>query len=350
MIKTLANGLVFLAVIAIGFVAAAKEEHPMGLLAVSAGDNVVVADPSTGLTKAFPTGPVAWLFPAPGGILYAPDLMNGATTVINLRTQTVQDTLDGVTMPHFGDLIDRYLVVSRQMLVMSYPERAVMGRVEASFTHPWQVQILAGNTIALVLERRPEGGGDVWMTAVKLDEGRVVYRQALGGDVRQFALSENLGVLALADAENRQVLVVEPATLAPIASFKVESRPMDLSFALGGSMLVVAVARDDGGGELKIWKIKANKENTLELAKNWTLPLAGRPVRLVPSPDGRHVAVGSESQTLEVFDIDKREIISTAEIGDSPRDVVWCDPSTEGPSLPQWSNEKPPEMDFGAKR
>ena len=320
----------------------------MGVVAASAGEKVVLVDPQSGAFKEFRTGPVAWLFPAPGGILFAPDLVAGSTTVINVRTQMVQDEMDGITMPHFGDLSDRYLAVSRSMLVMSYPERAVVKRLEAEFRYPWQVEIVGGTTIAFVLDRHPTEPGEVWMTAVKLDEGRTVYRQALAGDVRHFALSEKLGVVALADAENRQVLLVQPATLTPIAGFKVDGRPMDLVFADDGTMLVVVVDGESGGDKIKFWKIKADKKEGLHLAKTWAAALAGRPQRVAVSPDGQHVAVGSEAEMLEVFSVDKHTLVTAVELPDVPRDVVWCDPSVEGPSLPEWSDEKPPEMEFGS--
>ena len=51
-------------------------------------------------TRPLTTGPVAWLFPAPGGVLFAPDLVHGSTAVIDLRTQTAGEPLT----------IERYVV------------------------------------------------------------------------------------------------------------------------------------------------------------------------------------------------------------------------------------------------
>ena len=168
----------------------AKEKHPpMGLVAVSCGEVVVLVDPATGITRSIPSGPVAWLFPAPGGTLFAPDLVNGKTTVVDLRTQSAGEAIDGVTMPHFGSLADRYVVVSNQILVVSYPERALMNRYEIAFESPWLVEVAVDNTVLLVLERDPAGAGPAAMVAVNLSEGRLVYRRPLGSDVRHFALS-----------------------------------------------------------------------------------------------------------------------------------------------------------------
>ncbi len=46
--------------------ALAKDNPPMGMVGVSAGDVVVLVDPASGAQKSISTGPVGWLFPAPG--------------------------------------------------------------------------------------------------------------------------------------------------------------------------------------------------------------------------------------------------------------------------------------------
>jgi hypothetical protein len=33
----------------------------------------------------------------------------------------------------------------------------------------------------------------------------------------------------------------------------------------------------------------------------------------------------------------------------APRDLVWCDPSREGPLLPDWSDDDPPELRLGPR-
>ena len=63
-------------------------------------------------------------------------------------------------MPRFGSLTDRYLVVAKHLLVVSYPERALMNSFDIAFHHPWQVEVVADNTILLVLERFPIGDGE----------------------------------------------------------------------------------------------------------------------------------------------------------------------------------------------
>ena len=327
----------------------AKDSLPVGIVTASAGDFVVMVDPTTGNSRSIPSGPVAWLFPAPGGILFAPDLVNSRTTVLDLRTMTPKDSIPGVTMPRFGTLSDRYLVLAQQLLVMSYPDRALMNRFEISFARPWQAAVLADNTVLLVLERLPDAGSEASMTAVNLGEGRLVYRLPLGGDVRHFAISISLGLMALAQAEGDQVIVVDPATLKPVTAFPTDGTPVDLVFADDGTTLVTAVERSDGGGDLLIWKLKEEKKEGLQKKKEWTVSLAAAPVRLAVSPDGRHVAVGLVNGELQIVGVDSRTVVATANLLAAPRDVVWCDPSIEGPLLPDWSDDDEPTLGLGGR-
>jgi len=331
-------------------IAAAKDDPPVGIVAASAGNDVVLVDPTTGDSRSVPAGPVAWLFPAPGGILFAPDLVNSRTTVLDLRNLSVREPLLGVTMPHFGTLSDRYLVLAKQLLVMSYPERALMNRFEISFEHPWQVAVLADNTVLMVLERLPDAGSEASLTAVNLGEGRLVYRRPMEGDVRHFALSVSLGVMALAQAEGNQVILVDPATLTPAVAFSTTGKPVDLVFAEDDSTLVIAVERPDGGGEILIWKIKLDKKEGLQKKKEWTIPLAASPVRLARSPDGRHVAAGLSSGELQIVELENRIPVASADLRVAPRDVVWCDPSIDGPLLPDWSDDDAPTLNLGGRR
>jgi hypothetical protein len=327
-------------------VAAGDAGTPTGIIAASVGDEVVLADPATGATSALATGPVAWLFPAPGGILFAPDLVHGSTAVIDLRTQTAGVPLAGVTMPRFGQLTDRYVVVSGQVLVVSYPERALMNRFELAFERPWQVAVAADNSVLLVLEREPEGEGGAVFSAVNLGDGRLVYRRPLEGDVRQFALSPTLGVVAFADRAAGRVVLAEPASLARQAVFDAAGRPADLAFVGDGSTLTVAAASDTGG-TLHIWKLTRKKERPIEIRKSWQLPLAAAPLRLAASPDGRFVAVALADGRLHVVDVAERLPVRSVELGAPPRDLVWCDPTIPGPSLPVWSDTAPPSLDLG---
>ncbi len=348
MIMILRHACVFCLSLALGLSAvwAKKESPPVGLIAVSGGDVVVLVDPTLGNALSIPTGPVAWLFPAPGGTLFAPDLVHGKTTVVDLRTARKLDTIDGITMPHFGDFSDRYVVLGKRVLVVSYPERAVIDIFDVRFEHPWQVAVVAGNTVLVVLERSPDGASVPVVTAMNLGNGKVSYRRPMSGDVRHFAISPRLGVIALADAGSGQVLLTDPATFSLRAAFPVIGKPVDLVFAAGGTFLVVALEREDGGGELAIWKIKGDKKQGLQRKKEWTVPLAGPPVRIAVSPDERDVAVGLATAELQIIRIENQEFLASADLPAAPRDVVWCDPSTEGPLVPEWSDDNEPAPDL----
>ncbi len=329
--------------------AQAKDDGAPGLIAASAGESVALVDPLTGAVRSIPAGPVAWLFPAPGGTLFAPDLVNGTTTVIDLNALAVRERLNGVTMPHFGDLPDRYLVVAHQLLIMSYPERALMNRYEIDFRHPWQVAIIADNTVLLVLERDPVGEGQTAMVAVNLGDGRMVYRRPLGGDVRHFGLSPSLGLIALADAAGGQVIFTDPGTLSPQATFAVAGSPVDLVSVDGGSILAVASELPDGVGELVLWKVKAEKKTGPVIKKEWRIALDGVPVRVAASPDGKLVVVGLADGRLQIIDVDSKTLVQTAVLPAGPRDIVWCDPSLAGPLLPAWTDDEPPTLQFEGK-
>jgi len=252
-------------------------------------------------------------------------------------------------MPHFGTMTDRYVVVGGNVLVMSYPERALIDRFDLEIDHPWQVEVLADNSVLMVLERRPDGLGGTAVAALNLGGGELVYRRPLSGDVRHMAFSPLLGVMALAEASSNRVFLVDPGTLAPVAVYEVPGVPVDLAFADGGATLVVAIARDDGRGELVMWKIKTGKEG-LERKKEWIVELAGEPLRMAVSPDLRHVAVGLASASLQVVEVANQRPGATVNLPAAPRDVVWCDPAAEGPLVPEWSDKEPPQLDLGGIR
>jgi hypothetical protein len=350
MVKSAMRLCVFAIVLMCCFPAtAAKDRSPVGVVAASAGHEVFLIDPTTGGARSIATGPVAWLFPAPGGILFAPDLVNSRTTVIDLRTLSRRESISGVTMPRFGALADRYLVVAKQLLVMSYPNRALMNRFEIPFDNPWQVEVVGDDAVLFVLERQPQGGGEVQLSAVNLNGGQLVYRRPVDGDVRHFAISPALGLMALAATEAGQVILADPATLDPLDVFQTGGKPVDLVFADDGSVLVVAVEKADGEGEVLIWKFKQKKKG-LQRKKDWTVQLSGCPLRLASSPDGRHVAAGLRSGQIQIVALETKMVeAATADLGDAPRDVVWCDPSVEGPVLPDWSDDDAPTLDLGGR-
>ena len=316
--------------------APATGKSDITMLAASVGDQVVLADPSTGQTASFDTGPVGWLYPAPGGVLFAPDVINNRTTVIDMRALAVADTIDGLTMPNFGESPDRYVVLADDILVMSYPERAVMARISSEITDPWQVIMLPEDAAMLILERRPDGSTASRLTIVNLVTRRVAARRALDADYVHIASSTRLGLIALADAEHDQVRLMQPSAMVPVADHPTDGHPRDLAFVLDGMTLATALDTGSGGAlELAVFK---NGKKGLRLGKRHIVALPSAPVRIAAAPDGDRVAIALNNGAVAIVDVDHREIVRTIELAGRPRDLRWCDPAREGPVNPEWSD------------
>lgn len=317
----------------------AKDKAPTGLVAASVGERVVVADPKDGAILDFDTGMVGFLFPAPGGVLFAPDVVDGRTTVIDLRRLRVVSRLDGVTMPHFGRQDDRYLVVAGDVLLVTYPERAPLGRVEAGIASPWQVAFTRDDEVAMILDRRPDGVGGARLVSVDLVTHQVVQRVPLAGDVTRFAFSNQLGALALVDRSGTAVRLFQPANQGTVAAVDVGGTPVDAAFIANGGTLVVAAERG-AGGSLQVWKLKTSRKGvTAKLDAEASLP--SPPVRLAVDPQEAFAAVALSNGAVPVLDLGKGRQYTELVLGAAPRDLVWCDPARPGPVLPEWSDRVP---------
>jgi hypothetical protein len=329
--------------VAVGVQTAAEKPAPHpGIIAASVGQTVVLADPDGAWISEFEAGTVGWLYEAPGGTLFAPDLVSGRTTVLDLIGRRVAESFDGVTMPCFGPSPDRYAVVAGDVLVVSYPERSPIARIDAGIEFPWQILVLTETTL-LALERGPDGNGEGVMTAVDLVSREVVYRRPIAGDVRRMAFSPKWGLLALADAAADAVHLVSPANLMPVLSLKTDATPCGVGFVGHGKDLVAASTNGVGGGVLRIYGLKKAKEG-LRVKKSFDVPIEGSPVRLAVSPLGTRVAVGLESGHVAIIDAKKRELTRVIKLPGIPRDVVWCDPTRPGPIVADWSDQKASEL------
>ncbi len=322
---------------------AGKPPPPPGVIAISVGEVVILVDPQTGLSSAFDSGTVGWLFEGPGGALFAPDLLAGHTTVFDLRLGVIADRFDGVTMPHFGPRSpDRYVVVAGDVLLVSYPDRAVIGRVEAGIDFPWQV-LMISDSVLMVLERGSDGTGPAVLTAVDLVNSQVVYRRSLPGRVERLALSRELGLVAIADAAAPAVALVEPATLKPVAVLPTAGPAADVVF-LAGQMTLAAVSPVDvSGGELRVWQLKA-KNGQLVVKKERSATLSDTPTRIAAFPGSDRVAIAFSGGTIDLIELEKLTVVHTIELPGTARDMVWCDPATPGPVLPTWSADEEPEL------
>ncbi len=341
--KKISSLLCAVTILSVAPPAAAKDPPHPGVIAASVGEVVVLADPVTGGTKAFESGTVGWLYEGPAGALFAPDLLAGRTTVFDLRTGVVAEILDGVTMPHFGPLkADRYVVVAGDVLMVSYPERAVIGRMKAEINHPWQV-LMISDSVLMALERGPDGEGPAVLTAVDLVSSQLVYRRALPGRVERLSLSRELGLVAVADAATSAVALVQPATLSPVAVLPIAGPATDVAFLDGRGMVAAVYPVEGSGGELRVWKLKP-KKGALIVKKEWSVSFASVPIRVVASPGLDRVAVALAEGKIDVVELEKFTVVGTIELPGVPRDVVWCDPTRPGPLLPTWSSDEPPEL------
>ncbi|MCG6964716.1 MAG: hypothetical protein LJE95_15790 [Acidobacteria bacterium] len=313
--------------------ATAKNLPPPDFVVASAGNQVVVVNPRNGATRSFEAGTVGKLFPAPGGVLFAPDLVHGKTTVLDLRRLRVADRLQGVTMPRFGPATDRYLVVAGNVLIVSYPDRATLARIPADIAHPWQVAVTEDGGTALILERLPGDHEPPVLWAIDLIERRVSLRVALPPDVHSMGFSSEHGVIALAGGST--VRVVAPATLATLLQLKVPGEAVAAAFAAHGEALLVATAAG-GTGSIQRFGLKVGHKG-LHARRLEPVRLSAAPTGMAVSPEEGWAAVATAGGGVSIVRVDKGTIEQTAQLPGTARDVVWSDPARPGPALPQWS-------------
>ena len=99
----------------------------------------------------------------------------------------------------------------------------------------------------------------------------------------------------------------------------------------------------DGGGELRLWNLKA-KKGELDVKKEQSVVFDGVPLRIAHSPAEDLVAVTFDGGRIDVLSLESLEVVRSFELPGTPRDVVWCDPSRPGPMAPEWSSDSPPEL------
>ena len=310
----------------------AKKVQPGGLLALSAGNAVVLADLRGGAVNKIETGPVGFLFPAPGGILFAPDIIHGRTTVVDLRRRRSRETLDFLRMPRFTAWKDRYLVLAGDLLMLSYPENSLIFRMKADIQSPWQLYSSEDGMSLLVLERPPDGEGPSVLTALDLGVRKEVFRKSFSADMIRFAEMSDPGVLVLADRSENQILILEPQTLVLLEVIPFGSPPTDI-VAMGHVLL--AAGGPDG---VRRWELKKSREGKLEIQELDPVLTGNVVERLAVSPDGLFFAVGGGSR-IDVYEARKLRLLRQIEIPAGMRDLVWVDPLADGPLLPLWSDQ-----------
>ncbi len=328
-------------------VEARKPVVPRGVVVMSSGEQVVLVDPASSGIRSLETGPVGFLFPAPGGVLFAPDVVNGRTAVIDIRSGRVVEMISGVTMPHFGPRKDRYLVVAGALTMVSYPERSLIFRMDGEFDLPWQVQLGPEGMTVLILERRPSGEGGTTISAVDIMHRRVVYSKVFDHDLVHFAMAPSRGVMAVIDRTAGDVVLLDSMSLIEVRRLPVPDGATDVVVLSEGKELVVAGA----SGRLLVWLLKVKKD-ALEVVIDDPIMIPGRTMRLAVGPDGRLVAAATDLGSLTIVDSKKGDVIGQWEIPKSLRDFQWVDPQVRGPLLPSWSDSGvgPEGADLGLEK
>lgn len=312
---------------------AAKPVVARGVLAMSSGDQVVIVDPGSVGIRSLETGPVGFLFPAPAAILFAPDVVNGRTTVIDLRSGRVVELISGVTMPHFGPWPDRYLVVAGALTMVSFPERSLIYRMKGAFDRPWHVRLGPEGTTVLILEREPSGIGGSTISAVDLVNRRVVFSKDFDHDLVRFAMAPESGVMAVVDQTAGDIVLLDSMTLAEMLRLPVPEGATDVVVLKEGRVLVAAGA----SGRLLRWDFKV-KSDSLEVEEDDPFIIPGRALRLAVGPDGRLVAAVTDQGLMVVIDSKKGEAVRQWEVPLPLRDLRWIDTDQAGPILPSWSD------------
>ncbi len=300
---------------------------------MSSGDQVMLVYPGKPGIRSLETGPVGFLFPSPAGILFAPDIVNGRTTVIDVSSGRVVELMSGVTMPHFGPRPDRYLVVAGALTMVSFPERSLIFRMEGAFDRPWQVELGPEGTTVLILERVPSGERGATISAVDLIHRRVVFSKEFEHDLVRFDMAPASGVMAVVDRTTGEIVLLNSMTLEEIRRLPVPDGATDVVVLKEGKELVAAGA----SGILLRWTLKV-KSDHLEVKPDDPFTIPGRALRLAVGPDGRLVAAATDQGRLVVIDSKKGDAIGQWEVPSPLRDLQWIDSDQRGPLLPSWSD------------
>jgi len=314
--------------------AGAWGKGPEGRIAVSCGEGVAIVDPADGRIVEVPTGPVGWLYPAPGGVLYAPDTRRDRTTAIDLLSGGVRERLDGVMMPVFGVEDEQYVVaVGGRVLIATYPDRLVLRDWEVPLRRPWRVRVSHDGLTLYVLDRPAKGAS---LGKVDLLSGREEVRTAVEGEPDEMILLEEAGLVAVARPGAGLVELRSGTLLNVEGGARCDGRPTGLAFD-GRAHLLVGVAGKNGGEVLR-FRIRRTAKNGLSVREKGRLELPAAPGRMAASPDGRWLAVGGADGGLWITATGLGRIERSVKVPGPVRDVVWPDLERTGPLMPEWSN------------
>lgn len=316
---------------------AALAAEPGGVLAASCGDQVVLVDPVQGRTAAFDTGQVGWLYPAPGAVVFAPDLINAHTTVISTAPPAVLERLDGVTMPLFGSLSDRYVVAGPgRVLMVAYPGKAIISRREVDIGAPWRSLLDAEGRFLFVIEQGGSGKPGA-ITAVDAIGGSVGARAPIDGPVTDAVLVADPPTVALAGRTSPAIRLRPAETLTPALIIQAGGEVAGL--ATCRERWLVAAVREGDQGRLQLWKLRGGRGGIRVKPKD-VVQLPRAPLDVVVSPDGEWIAVAVDGPELLILQWKKDDVILRTPLPAPPRDVVWTDPTRPAPTWPEWSDRQ----------
>lgn len=310
----------------------ARKAQPVGIIAGSVGEQVFLIDAGGGVVNEIESGVVGFLFPAPGRFLFAPNLIDERTSVIDLRRRQLQESLPYLNMPRFTVWKDRYIVLAGDLLMLSYPERSLIFRMKAQVESPWQLYSSEDGMSLLVLERNPKGKGPSVLTALDLSVRKQVFRKSYQEDFIRIAVLEDLGILVVADRSRKQLLILQADTLAMLKGIPLQDEPTDI---LGFGNTLLESGEPDG---IRHWEIDRRRDGSLKLREKKVVGPGGKVMRMAMSPDRNFFAAAGENGGLAIFEFRKCRLIREMEVPGKVRDLVWTDPMSEGPSLPMWSD------------
>ena len=311
----------------------AKKIEVPGVLAVSAWDTVTLVSVANEGVRRVETGPVGFLFPGPGGVLFAPDLVNGRTTILDVHSGRVLEQISGVTMPRFGPWKDRYLVAAGALTIVSYPERSFISRMEGDFRRLWQIEIAPEGTSLLILERKPSGKSGAVLSAVDLSAAQVVHQRKFSSDLTRFAVASSVGLLVAADPRRRRIRLLDPASFGDVHQLPIDGEPVDVVVMHDGKDLFVAGAT----GKILRWRLTRDRKG-VQAKELKSISVDGRVLRLTVGLEGKTFAAVTDAGRLLVIRSKDGELLASWEVPLEPRDLVWCDPKLAGPLLPSWSD------------
>jgi hypothetical protein len=224
-------------------------------------------------------------------------------------------------------------VVAGDVLIVNYPDRAPLARISAGIVHPWQVAITEDGGTALILERLPEDHDPPVLWAIDLVQRRVSLRVAVPPEVRSMAFSRDHGVVALVGGS--KVRIVAPATLATLLQLEVPGEAVAAGFASHGRVLLVATTAGNTGS-VERFDLKAGHKG-LRARQLRPVRLPAAPTGMAVSPEEGWAAIATNGGAVAIVPAAKGEIEQTAQLPETARDIVWCDPARPGPAVPQWS-------------